>query len=123
MNHFFLRANGMYVRVNFHEILYIESRNNYVQVVTTTKSYMVLISLKQLQSELPENKFCRVHRSFIVSLDQVRAFNHEGLYIDDNTIPIGKEFREQFERSLPLVQCEVRSGKDVTRKLLAQIGA
>ena len=85
---FFIRNNGRYVKLPVHEIMYLESKKNYVQVVTEQKTFLALITLRQLELELPAELFCRVHRSFIVSMNHVAAFDNDTVQIDNKEIPI-----------------------------------
>ncbi len=70
----FLKSDYKIKRINFNDILYIEGLKDYVKVYThnSLKPVLSLTSLKLLESKLPENKFMRVHRSFIVNLEKIR---------------------------------------------------
>jgi DNA-binding LytR/AlgR family response regulator len=45
---------------------------------------------------LSENKFFRIHRSFIVSLDKIKSFSNENVEIGNKELPIGKLYRNGF---------------------------
>lgn len=47
---------------------------------------------------LPQPPFLRVHKSFIVSLDQIRMVDGNTIYIQDQEIPVGDTYREQLYR-------------------------
>lgn len=85
---FFIRVEGKYIRIRFSEIRYIESLKNYCKLVTGTGSYMVLISMKQVEDALQRHLFCRIHRSFIVSINHITAFDEDSVYIGDLELPL-----------------------------------
>ena len=85
------------------EVRYIESLQNYVRIVTRNKTYIALMSLRQLEKELRQLQFCRVHRSFIVSISHINSFDHKLVYIDDITIPIGPLYRKALQSKIRLL--------------------
>ncbi len=93
LNFFFIRTDNKYVKVNFHEINYVEACGNYVRIVTPNKSFIVLLSMKQMEKVLPCKLFCRVHRSYIVALNSITAFDHELVYLDNKHIPLSDFYK------------------------------
>ena len=73
--------------------------DNYVKVFRHNLN-MVLsqITMKEMESILPDNKFIRVHRSFIVSLNAIDKFTNRKIYVrnSDRTIPVGRKYIESF---------------------------
>ena len=108
-NFFFIRAAHRYQKIQLGDILYIEACKNYVSVVTEKKSYMVLVSLKQLERMLPSEQFCRVHRSYIVSLDRADGFDQESVFLNQVMIPVGEQYREKLKNSVQILVSETRS--------------
>ncbi len=106
---FFIRCDGKYIRINTADILYIRSLKNYVSIVSTTKTYLVLISLQQLEKELPAGQFCRVHRSFIVALHHVSSFDHKTVYIDSAVIPIDPVYKNALQAKVKVLVSETRT--------------
>jgi DNA-binding LytR/AlgR family response regulator len=111
---FFIRTNNQYVKINFADIHWIEADRNYVRIVTKSKTHLVLLSLKQLETILPAQQFCRVHRSYIVSLDQVQSFDNYCIHLSAipgqkrTGIPIGTQFRKLLYQRINLIASEVR---------------
>lgn len=116
---FFIRSNGKFIRVAFKDILYVFSRQNYVQVVTVDKSYVILNTMKQMESALPEHQFCRIHRSFIVSVDHITSFDHERVFLGDKEFPIREQYRPVLHQKLNILFNEIRSGKGKTMERTA----
>lgn len=106
---FFIRSDGRYIKISFSDILYLESVKNYVRIVTTQKSWLVLMSLRQIEKELPADRFCRVHRSFVVSLYHIVSFDHEMVQLEQKQIPIGNRFRQALPDKVKILNGDARS--------------
>ncbi len=87
-----------FVKLNTDKILYIEASGNYVTIVTAEHKYSIFSSLaafyEQIKNINPD--FTRVHRSYIINLQQLDSFDHLHAIIGNSEIPIGKSFREDF---------------------------
>ncbi|MDR1338630.1 MAG: LytTR family DNA-binding domain-containing protein [Prevotellaceae bacterium] len=79
-----------------HSILYIEAFDNCVRIVTPDKTYMPLMTMKTVQSLLPETEFVRVHKSFIVAVGKIKSFNCEQVLTERRRIPVGRSYRREF---------------------------
>ncbi len=101
---FFIRNAGRFEKINFREILYVEACKNYSKIFTEKKSYIVLVTMKKVESVLPFHLFCRVHRSFIVSLDKITAFDNSCVYLPLREIPIGDQYRHHLEKRVLIIQ-------------------
>ena len=89
----YFRADRKMIKVMLRDILYIESMKDYVKIVTTTGTIISKQSISSVEEMLPEKKFVRTHRSFIISLEKIRSFTNELVEIDKAEIPIGKLYR------------------------------
>lgn len=95
----FVKSEYKMVRINLSEIKYIESSNEYIQIhLINNESVTTLIRLKVMEEQLPKDKFMRVHRSFIVNLDQVKIIERNRIVFDHNVyIPVGDQYKESFQ--------------------------
>lgn len=93
-NHFFVRSDGKYEKIYFDDILYIEGLQNYVTIHTLSSKFTTLLTLKQLAINLNEDRFIRVHKSFIVALDKIQTLESHELKVRNTSIPISKNYRE-----------------------------
>ena len=66
-----LKSGTDYHPVPYADILYIEGAGNYSIFITPTKKIMALMNLKAALGKLPEDKFFRIHKSYIVNLAQI----------------------------------------------------
>ncbi|PIF44097.1 DNA-binding LytR/AlgR family response regulator [Chryseobacterium sp. 52] len=95
-SYFFVKSSGQQHRINFGDILYIESIKDYVNIRTTNEEYIVLDTLKSLENQLSE-QFVRVHKSFIVNLDKAKNIGGKKITLtSEQEIPIGESYRSNL---------------------------
>jgi DNA-binding LytR/AlgR family response regulator len=92
----FLKVEKEQKKVFLNEILYIEGLKDYIKVYTTQGRFVVYERLGYMEAKLPESKFTRVHKSFLVALDKVDNYNNDFLKIGTQEIPIGKIYKQSF---------------------------
>lgn len=95
---FFIKGEtkNKFVKVAYSDILYIEGLKNYISVHTADQRHITYHTLRDIEALLPRNRFVRVHKSYIVSLDKIRMVDGNLIYIDGATIPIGESYRDFF---------------------------
>jgi DNA-binding LytR/AlgR family response regulator len=98
----FLKSDYKIKRINFNDILYIEGLKDYVKVFTVNSSAPILslITMKLLESKLPESKFLRVHRSFIVNLEKINTIERSRIVFGKTYIPVSEQYKEKFQEFL-----------------------
>ena len=86
--------------IDIDDVLFIEAMDNYVKVYRKDKP-MVLsqITMKEMEEKLPGDRFFRVHRSFIVSLNAIEQFSNRKIFIRNNMkpIPVGRKYIDSFK--------------------------
>ncbi|MDR2918115.1 MAG: LytTR family DNA-binding domain-containing protein [Tannerella sp.] len=81
----FVKEGNKIVRIHPNEILYLEGYGDYVKIHHVNgKVLLSHVSLKRFETCLNEKRFCRVHRSYIISIPHIN-------YIEKKRIQIGKE--------------------------------
>ena len=85
------------VKINFADILYIESQREYVKIVTSKREYLSKLSTREIESSLPSNLFKRVHRSFIISVNKIESYTAEEIEINGKSIPVGRDYRHVLD--------------------------
>jgi len=98
----FIKSEYKIRRINFSEINYIEGLRDYVKIFLTEekKPVLSLSTLKALEARLPENRFMRVHRSFIVSLEKVKVIDRNRIVFGEVRIPVTDQYKENFQKFL-----------------------
>ena len=97
----YFRADRKMVKVLTNDILYIESLKDYIKIITTNaKPLLVKQSISSLEEMLPDSNFVRIHRSFIIAIDKIKAFSPTHIEILDKELPIGRLYQKDVERIL-----------------------
>jgi len=96
----FIKSNNKYIRVKLNEIQYIEAMRDFVMVYTDKGKLMTLHNLKEFTSQLPQNQFMRVHRSYVVPIGKIEMIEGNTVKIQNVQIPIGDSYRNSVMRTL-----------------------
>ena len=94
----FIKSSKKTFRISLNSILYIEALGDYVKVFTEEKMIVTYQSLKSIESLLPPRLFPRIHKSFIISLPKVELIEGSHVKIRDRMIPIGTNYKSDFEK-------------------------
>jgi DNA-binding LytR/AlgR family response regulator len=106
-NDIFVKKGHSLVKLSYDEIIWIESLENYVLVITAKEKLAVHFTLKAILQKLPPDFFLQVHRSHIVNLNKIETIKRNSLIIRELTmereVPVGKSYRDQLLSSLNLM--------------------
>lgn len=92
----FVKTEYRLEKVSFNEILYIEGMRDYRRIHMNDKRIMTLQTFKDFEQEIPSNIICRVHKSFMVSLDKIVSIERDRIKIKDVLIPISGTYKKEF---------------------------
>ena len=98
----FIRSDYKIRRIDFSEIHYIEGLKDYVKIFLRGEKKPLLSqsTLKALESRLPEDRFMRVHRSYIVNLETVKVIDRGRIVYGEVRIPVTEQYRDRFQEFL-----------------------
>jgi len=96
----YFKVNKDLVKIFLHEIIYIESIKDYVKIITPGRSIITYQRIGYMEEKLPENKFVRIHKSYIVAVDKIISYNNEEVKVQSFSLPIGRNYKQQFLKSL-----------------------
>jgi DNA-binding LytR/AlgR family response regulator len=88
------------VKVNVHDILYIEALKDYIQIFTTKQKILSLMSMGEVLDFLASDEFIRIHRSYIVSLGKLSRISGKKIVIGEKEIPVGEMYKDAFNKVL-----------------------
>jgi two-component system LytT family response regulator len=95
-----LKSSKTVFKTRISDIQYIESIGNYVQVYTNEKTITTYFSLNQIIELLPEDKFIRIHKTYIINMDFIDQYEKHRLKIRNKFLPIGTTYRQHFSQRL-----------------------
>jgi DNA-binding LytR/AlgR family response regulator len=124
---FYVRKNARYEQVKFSELLFVKAMRGYMQLVTESQVYFVLNTIEEVQKYLPKELFCRTHRSYLVSIQRITAFDQFKLSLrappegrqyspglsSITELPVGKAYRKNLRNSISIIPN--RMNKNVKR--------
>ena len=73
---------------------YIAGQKAYVTFHTNDKRITALISLKELEESLPRDQFIRIHKSYIVSINEIASLEGNTLEVEKQQLPVGKSYKD-----------------------------
>jgi DNA-binding LytR/AlgR family response regulator len=92
----FVKTEYRLERIDLEDILYIEGMKDYLRIICINKKIMTLQSFAKIEECLPTRKFCRVHKSYIVAIDKIKAVERGVILIADQRIPVSNTYKEIF---------------------------
>ncbi|MEM8524794.1 MAG: response regulator [Bacteroidota bacterium] len=99
----FVRHNNKMVKLFLKDILYVEAERSYCRIFSRESEYLLSIPLKDLVEKLQAEQFMRVHRSFLINLQQVDEVAESHVVIKKKAVPLGKSYREEFLQRIQLI--------------------
>lgn len=96
----YVKENKKIVKIYIKDILYIESLKDYIKIHLAGKSVVTRQTLSSIEAALPDGKFLRIHKSFIVSLEKIDAYTAVSIEIAKKELPVGRQYKEQVHQKL-----------------------
>lgn len=95
-----VKADYKLYKINYADLLYVEGQHEYVSFYTKEKRITALYALKTLEEQLPADRFIRVHKSYIVAINQIQEIEQLSIVVAGIKIPIGGIYREALMKKL-----------------------
>jgi len=102
----FVHADYNLVKINLQEITHIEGLKDYVKIhlTTSTRAVITRMSMKSLEEVLPQQRFLRVHKSFILSLDKIVSVRKGRIKVGNAEVPLSDSYSEKFYQTIKASQ-------------------
>lgn len=92
----FVKTENRLEKIMIDEILYIEGMRDYLKIHTVGKKIMTLQSFSEFEKLIPANLVCRVHKSYMVSLNKIESIERSRIKIGQELIPVSETYKEAF---------------------------
>lgn len=93
--YFFVKANNKLIKVVYNDVLYVESIGNYIKIFTSGPALTSYSTMKTVESKLPPDQFIRIHNSYIVSINAVKAVDGFTVELFNGvSLPVAKARKE-----------------------------
>lgn len=94
----FIKEGTRQIKLQLHEVIYLEAMKDYTSINTESKRYMVLESISHLIKEKGFANFIRIHRSYAVQKHYIKQYNSLKVMLANNcTLPVGRNFKETLQ--------------------------
>lgn len=93
--HILFKVDKKLISVKLDDILYIESLKDYVSVQTSGERFVVYQTMNSLSEKLPQDRFFRIQKSFIIAIDKVRSIEGNTVEIGSKKIPVSRHSKEE----------------------------
>jgi len=96
----FVKTENRLEKISLSEILFIEGMRDYRRVHTTSRKIMTLKTFKDFEQDISPDVICRVHKSFMVSLDKIESIEKDRIKMQDTLIPISETYKAEFYKRI-----------------------
>lgn len=92
--YFFIRESHNYIQIFHSEVLYVQSNEHNLNIVTENKTYTPLLSITKFEENIKTDLFVRIHRSYIINRAAVSQVRKNDVTLTNGlVIPIGDQYR------------------------------
>jgi len=102
-NDLYINIDRRLIKLNFDSILIIEAKGDYILIKTEGKNYTVHSTLKKIEEKLPESKFLKIHRSYVINFHKIIDIEDNSVLIAKDVIPISRSNRPILMKRLNLL--------------------
>lgn len=95
-----LKQDGIFYKVLFDDILYLEADGNYIKVHTTSKKFLIREKLHIIEKQIPPSLAVRLHKSYLVFLNKISKISGNKVSIQNHNIPIGAFYKAGFLKKI-----------------------
>lgn len=101
----YVKSNSRLIKLNNEDIFYVEALKDYVTIHTDSSKYTIHSTMKDIETKLNTSDFFRIHRSFIVNLNKIKAIESHNVILEkkNKILPIGGSYREELFQRINLV--------------------
>ncbi|MDX1760822.1 MAG: LytTR family DNA-binding domain-containing protein [Christiangramia sp.] len=96
----FVKIDRKMHKIDFSKILWIESLSDYLKIETSDGTKVTRETISSIETKLPQSKFLRIHRSFIIAIDKIESYSNEEVIIQNKSLPISRTYKDQVIQTL-----------------------
>ena len=99
-NFMFVRSDRRMIKIDFDAIVYIESYSDYIKIHLTSETIVTRETISAIEAKLPKDSFIRIHRSYIISINNITSFSSEHITIHNKALPISRSYKKNVLKRL-----------------------
>ena len=99
-DHFFVNVDYSQVKLKFIDILWLKGYGDYLKfyLKNNTQPLVVRMSFKEIVSILPPKQFIRIHKSYMVAIDEITSIRKSSLFLGELEFSVGESYKESVEK-------------------------
>lgn len=98
----FVKDGRVWRKLALQSVYYIQGAKDYVTFHFEGGKLMSLMTLKELESELTEKGFIRIHQSYIISKRQIQSFSNDKVEVDGQFLPVSQSYKLAFKQAMSI---------------------
>ena len=99
----YVKSNSSLIKISNNDILYLEALGDYIIIHTPSKKHTIYTTMKSFVEKLPDDEFIRIHRSFVVRIDQITAIDDFVVVVGQKHIPVSRSYKDYLISRLNLM--------------------
>lgn len=100
---FFIRDKNELKSIDPMDIIYVESDDNYANIITSIKKHVVPHTLKSVAEQLPSKDFIRIHKSYLINFHKITSIHEGYVFLGDIKLTIGRSYKETLIKGLSIL--------------------
>ncbi|WP_457617342.1 LytR/AlgR family response regulator transcription factor [Lutibacter sp.] len=100
---FFIKNKGELIKIKQNNILFFEAYDNYCNLYTEERKYLITHSLKSIEEKLPATTFLKVHRSFIINVSKIDSIQEGYVFMSNHKVSVSKTYKDALMKKLHLL--------------------
>jgi len=100
---FFIKNKGELVKIKQSDILFFEAYDNYCNLYSEQKKYLISHTLKSVEVKLPKTTFLKVHRSYIINISKIDSIQEGYVFIGNHKVSVSKSHKDLLMKRLNLL--------------------
>ena len=99
----FIKDNKVIRKILLNEILWLESKGDYVKINTAEKQYIIHSTLKNMEERLPASEFVRIHRGFLIPVSKIDYIEDGVAFVMGTPLPVSETYKNDLLKKLQLI--------------------
>ncbi|MGZ3924270.1 MAG: LytR/AlgR family response regulator transcription factor, partial [Flavisolibacter sp.] len=99
-DYFFVKCDGIIEKIMYHELVWVEAKQNYVVLHTDSRKLIIYLTLKGIADELPEQQFLKIHKSAIINLTKIRSIEGNVIHLPNSSVVISQNLYTSVMNSI-----------------------
>ena len=102
-DYLYINIDRRLIKIDIPSIYLVEAKGDYIHLKTESKNYTVHSTLKKIEEKLPDDLFLKVHRSFIINVQEIIDIEDNSVLIKKDIIPVSRSNRAELMKRLNLL--------------------